>query len=141
MLRRSKSLPLLQRPAFVFVPLLYLSLLGCANNKHCWELRHLIVIFQYLDVLHTACVLMYIFLKVTTSSWMATSEASILPCFSWTSSTDRKRIIIIEIIKKTQPKINHLYFKIYNSLWYHFFRDLQFVNFLSSAKISKPKIH
>ena len=38
-----------------------------------------------------------------------------------------------------QPKINYSYFKIHKSLRYHFFRDLQLVNFLSSAKITKFK--
>ena len=39
-----------------------------------------------------------------------------------------------------QPKLNYLYFKIYKSVRYYFLRDLQLINFLSSAKISKPKV-
>ena len=44
--------------------------------------------------------------------------------------------------RKGQPKINYFYleFKIHISLRYHLLKDLQLLNFLSSAKISKPKI-
>ena len=45
----------------------------------------------------------------------------------------------LEWASKKQPRINYLSFKIYKSLRYNFFKDLQLVNFLSSAKILKPK--